>query len=337
MRALKAVGSFVKNFMILFSFIVSLILVIVLIAVGLLIFDIKNNIAAPLVGGLHSSFVGLDESTIDWTIPVRDTIPVVLNVPLQTETIVVLTEAVPLFVSATITLPGVGQLNNAQVFLQLPEGLELPVRLDIDVPIDEQLDISLDVRAIIPLSETQLHDPINNLRLLFEPLVRGLGNLPDDFNEAGQLVSDILGGNAPNLLVDTPYSLDPWIGYSRTAGVGYTLGEESRPMLNNPVETGVVQPGGIPALDEQLRPDLYAEGGPDEVNQRAFEDMTGLGVPAYFYDGSYSAYRRSERAATPELRIVPPGDAPLIDATPPADTTADPANPDAAATAEPTG
>jgi hypothetical protein len=181
-------------------------------------------------------------------------------------------------------------LNNAQVFLQLPVGLELPVALDIDVPIDEELDVALDVRAIIPLQQTQLHDPINNLRLLFEPIVRILDNLPSDFNGALTMVGDVLGGNAPNLLADTPYSLDPWVGFSRTAGVGYDLGEEPWPMLNQPVETGIVQQGGIPALDEQLRPDIYEQGGPAEVNQLAVEDMTDLGVPRYFYDGSYSLF-----------------------------------------------
>lgn len=299
MRALKNVGSFIKNFMILFSFIVSLILVIVLVALLLLIFDIKNSIATPLIGGLHSSFVGLDESTIDWTIPVRDRIPVVLNIPLETETTVVLTSAVPLAVTANITLPGVGQLNNATVFLQLPEGLELPVRLDIDVPVNEELDIALDVRAVIPVSETQLHDPINNLRLLFEPIMRALGNLPDDFNEAGVLVGDILAGRLPDLLAETDYSRDPWIGFSQTAGVGYTLSEEAWPLLNRPVDTGIVQLGGIPALDEALRPDLYAEGGPDAINERAFDEMTGLGVPSYFYDGDYALYLRQLLMPTP--------------------------------------
>ncbi|PJF26589.1 MAG: hypothetical protein CUN53_07265 [Phototrophicales bacterium] len=300
MRALKNLGSLIKNFMILFSFIVSLILVIVLVVLLLLIFDIKNNIATPLIGGLHSSFVGLDESTIDWTIPVRDRIPVVLNIPLETETVVVLTRAVPLAVNANITLPGVGQLNNATVFLQLPAGLELPVRLDLDVPVDEELDIALDVRAVIPISETQLHDPINNLRLLFEPIVRILDNLPADFDQAGAFVGDLLAGRMPDLLAETEYSRDPWVGFSQTAGVGYTLGDEPWPMLNQPVTTGIVQLGGIPALDEGIRPDLYANGTPDEINRRAFDDMTGLGVPAYFYDGSYATYRRGTLLASSE-------------------------------------
>jgi hypothetical protein len=303
MRALKNLGSLIKNFMILFSFIVSLILMIVLVILLLLIFDIKNNIATPLIGGLHSSFVGLDESTIDWTIPVRDRIPVVLNIPLETETVVVLTRAVPLAVNANITLPGVGQLNNATVFLQLPAGLELPVRLDLDVPVDEELEIALDVRAVIPVSETQLHDPINNLRLLFEPIVRILDNLPSDFDQAGIFISDLLAGRTPDLLAETEYSRDPWMGFSQTAGVGYTLGGEPWPMLNQPVATGMVPIGGIPALDAALRPDIYARGTPREINRRAFDDMTGLGVPAYFYDGSYALYRRRALLAASQSAV----------------------------------
>ena len=62
---------------------------------GCVDFEIKNQVAQPLVNGLHSSFVGLDQATIDWTIPVRDTIQVQLDIPLETDTVVVLTEPVP--------------------------------------------------------------------------------------------------------------------------------------------------------------------------------------------------------------------------------------------------
>src|SRR3954471_8653773 len=124
MRALRAFGRFFKNFMIIFSFIVNIVLIVVVVALVVFIFDIKDNIVTPLVTGLHSSFVGLDESTIDWTIPVRDTIRVKFDLPLSQATTVTLTTSVPLNVSATITLPGVGHLNNAQVYLNLPAGLE---------------------------------------------------------------------------------------------------------------------------------------------------------------------------------------------------------------------
>ncbi len=312
MRVIKALGSFLKNFMIIFSFIVNLVLLAVVIALVLFIFDIKNNIVTPLVAGLHSSFVGLDESTIDWTIPVRDQIPVVLNIPLETNTVVTLTEPVPLNVNANITLPGVGQLNNAQVALSLPEGLELNVRLDLDVPVDQMLDVALDVRAVIPISDTQLHDPINNLRLTFEPLVRALYNLPGNFEEARVMVDAVLAGQTIDLLAQNDYSLDPWPGYAQTAGVGYTLGNIPVPQQNIPLETGMVQQGGIPALDELLRPELYQQTNPTEMNAQAMQAMNEQGVASHYFSGAYALIRSLELnpAQTPEV-TVPVAETPI--------------------------
>ena len=293
MRVLKALGRLIWRFMIVFSFIVNVVLVIVLVALGIFIFDIKNNVAGPLVGGLHSTAVGLNDATIDWTIPVRDNIPVQLNIPLQTNTIVVLTDPVPLQVSARIDLPGINAYNvAANVNLTLPQGLQLPVALNLNVPVDERLDVSLDVRAVIPISETQLTDPIETLGLLFEPLAIGLHNLPSDFNEAGSLVSKILAGEPINLLAvdgsgginSQPY--EAWQGYSRTAGLNYTLFSEPFPPDNVPLRTGLVPPGGIPALDEQIRPDLYASGGPLQVNQQAIQAMNTRQIAPVFFDGT---------------------------------------------------
>lgn len=288
MRAIKAIGSGIKTFMILFSFIVNLVLVVVVVALLLMIFDIKNNVVTPLLTGLHSSFVGLDESTIDWTIPVRDSIPVRLNIPLETDTVVTLTENIPLTVNATIVLPGVGVLNNASVSLSLPDGLPLPVRLSLNVPVDEMLDIALDVRAVIPISETQLHDPIDNLRLTFEPIVRALYNLPGNFGDAFTLASQAISGQPVDLLAASPYSLNPWQGFSRSAGLGYTLNGEPWPPGNQPINTGIVPLGGIPALDAQIRPELYALGGPAAVNAQAEANLRQQNVAAEHFDGSYS-------------------------------------------------
>jgi hypothetical protein len=309
MRALRAFGRFFKNFMIIFSFIVNLVLIVVIVALVLFIFDIKNNIVSPLITGLHSSFVGLDESTIDWTIPVRDNIPVKFTLPLNQDTVVVLTHSVPLNVSAIINLPGVGVLNNAQVSLQLPAGLELPVHLDLNVPVDQTLDVALDVRAVIPVNKTQLHDPINNLRLVFEPLARALYNLPNNFGDAGQMVSQVLSGQQIDLLADNDYSRTPWPGYSQTAGLNYQLAGEPVPPPNQPEDTGIVQQGGIPALDQQLRPDIYQQGGPEQINEQA-KQTTEQSVPVYNFDGSYGAQifsnvEMNQSAAPDDLGILP--------------------------------
>jgi hypothetical protein len=286
MRVFRGIGKFIWRFMVIFSFIVNIVLILVLITLGLLIFEIKNEVAQPLITGLHSSFVGLDDATIDWTIPVRDEIPVILDIPLQQDTVVTLTDSVPLLVNATITRQGVDILGGpVTVNLQLPEGLNLPVALNLNVPVEQDLPVALDVRAVIPLQETQLHDVANNLRLLFEPLARGLHNLPNSFPEAAQMVGDTLSGDPPNLLAENEYSENPWPGYSTTAGLDYELFDEPVPAENQPLQTGIVPIGGIPALDRQLRPQIYEFGGPEAVNEQARERLDSVGVSNVFFNG----------------------------------------------------
>jgi len=52
------------KFAVLFSFLVNAILVLVLLVVVGLIFQIKNGIAAPLIGGLYDNFVLMDKARI---------------------------------------------------------------------------------------------------------------------------------------------------------------------------------------------------------------------------------------------------------------------------------
>jgi hypothetical protein len=312
MRALKTIGKYFWRFMIIFSFIVNIILVVVLLVLGLTIFDIKKNIAQPLLQGLHSSFVGLNNSTIDWTIPVDETIHVErataqldTSIPINvTETIVTLTQPVPLNVSANINLPGIGNLSNAQVALTLPQGTQLPVSLSFGLPVQQDVTVSLDVpvdlnvRAIIPINQTQLADPINNLELLFDPIVRVLGNLPGDFGQVGPFVGQVLSANRPNLLAETDYIRDPWPGYSITAGLNYPpeLANAPIPPENIPELTGIVPQGGIPLLDEGVRPEAYqGDSDPATVNAQAGGNMQSQSIPAYYYDGTYAQYVVSPR------------------------------------------
>lgn len=293
MKVLRAIGRFFWRFMVVFSFVVNLVLLIVVIGLLAFLFNIKNDIAAPLITGLHSSFVGLDEATIDWTIPVRATVPVNLDIPLSTNTVVTLTEPVPLSVTANIVAPGL-TVSNATVTLELPQGLNLPVALNLGVEVRDQLPVALDVRAVIPLQDTQLHDVAENLRLLFEPLAVGIVNLPNDWNETFDMVGQVLRGEPVDLLAENAYSNQPWPGFSRTAGLNYPehLLTAEWPQENVPVQTGITMVGGIAAFDEPLRPQLYqGTGGPLEVNAQARASMTASGVPQQYYDGSFNAWR----------------------------------------------
>ncbi len=309
-----AIGRFLWRFMVVFSFIVNIILVGVILILGVLIFNIKNDVADPLLKGLHSSFVGLDEATIDWTIPVRDSVQAQFTLPLEQETQVVLTDDVPLTVNANISGPV--SIVGARVALTLPKGTVLPVALDLDVPVDEEIPVNLDVRAVIPLEQTQLHDPFQNLRYTFEPIILALDNLPDNFGEASSFGRQLLSGQPPNLFEPSPYVQDPWAGYSRTSGLGYDLLAESL-RLNAPGEpasvqgaapgdvptvllTGIVPEGGIPALDAQVRQQLYAnDASPEEITAQARQQLEALGVPADAYTGNLAGLLEASSESQP--------------------------------------
>lgn len=305
MRILKGIGKFFWRFMVIFSFIVNIVLVVVLLVLGVLIFEIKNTVADPLIGGLHGTAVGLQQATIDWTIPVRDNIPIALSVPINAgtitstvdtingeavppipgETVVRLTRPVPLQASALINLNG--SVVRTPVDLTLPAGLNLPVALDLELALATEIPVSLDVRAVIPLNQTQLNDPVSTLGLLFEPLAIGLHNLPQNFGQVPEFAGQALAGEVDLLATDgtgfNPAPYDPWLGYSVTAGLNYTLFDEDFPDANIPQQTGIAPRGGIPFLDALIRPELYDENG-QLIPYVASQSVQAL--PPETYDGS---------------------------------------------------
>lgn len=172
-----------KTFAILFSFIVNFILVIVLLLVAPLILPIVGEIVVPIVGGLNQSFVDMGDARITRVINVNDTIPIAFTLPVSTETVVRITQPVPLNVPATFTFPAGGGVINGTVSLNLPAGTELPVALNIVVPVDQEIPIQLDVAVDIPLDETELGQPFGDLQAIFTPLDGLLNDLPNSNEE----------------------------------------------------------------------------------------------------------------------------------------------------------
>jgi hypothetical protein len=185
---------------ILFSLAVNLVLLLVVLALGMLVFQIKNAIAAPLVGGMHASFVQMDEASIIATvqvddtiqvndtihvvdtIQVHDTLPVVFDLPLSALTTVTLTRdtTIP---DTTVNLNGVpvptdiilpsGTPLDIQLNLIVPVSQSVPVVLNVPitlaVPVNLDVPVDLTVPVNIPLRETELHAPFTNLAALVEP------------------------------------------------------------------------------------------------------------------------------------------------------------------------
>lgn len=175
-------GAFWK-FATLFSFAVNLVLIIVLLSVVRLVFDIKNAIAQPLVGGLYTSFVQMDSSSIITTIEVNDSLPVQFDLPLNQNTVVTTTEPV-LITGATVNIQGgILTLSNAPTTILLPAGTALPVQLNLIVPVSQTVPVHLQVPVNIPLSQTELHTPFSRLRDLFFPYAARLDELPNSWGE----------------------------------------------------------------------------------------------------------------------------------------------------------
>ncbi len=148
-----------------FSILTNIILIVILVVLGRKLFAIKSIINDQLLFGLAANFEKMDQANISTTINVQDEIQVAFELPLQTNTSVVLTSDVPLI--ANLEIFGL----NPAVNITLKKGTVLPISLDILVPVD------------IPLNETELHEPFVGLQEVVNPYQVLLGSTPDSWQE----------------------------------------------------------------------------------------------------------------------------------------------------------
>jgi hypothetical protein len=168
---------------ILFSFLVNFILVLVLFLAIQPLFMAKSQVAEPLLQDLDAAFKGLGETHIRQNIEIDDSIPVVFDLSLKQNSVVTLTDYVPLAVPATFNLPGGGGSINGTVFLKLPPNLQLPIALGLNVPVSQTVPVVMSVPVDIPLDEAGMGPAIEELRRVFQPLEVTLQSLPDSPEE----------------------------------------------------------------------------------------------------------------------------------------------------------
>jgi hypothetical protein len=184
------------RFAVIFSLAMNVVLLLVVLALGGLIFQIKTQIATPIVGGLHQSFEEMQQAsikteiTVNDTIQVNDTMPVVFDLPLNQATTVTTLEPV-LIRGATVNLVAGGlTVSNASADIVLPAGTALPVQLNLMVPVNQTIPVSLKVPVAlkvpvdIPLARTELNAPFTRLTGIVEPYDATLDSLPNSWVEA---------------------------------------------------------------------------------------------------------------------------------------------------------
>jgi hypothetical protein len=175
------------------SFLINAVLLIVLAVVVGTLLQNRNQVqtlastgttfAANNLAELQDVVADLQKATIIYTVPLDTRLPIELNVPINRDTIttprnvVRLTEPVRLQAPAAIVFPGGGGNLNASVTITLPEGLELPVDLNMDVQLVTSIPVQLDVPVRIPLRETELGPQFTRLGAIVDRLVNPLAPL----------------------------------------------------------------------------------------------------------------------------------------------------------------
>jgi hypothetical protein len=165
------------------SIALNLVLLVIVIVLATQVFTIKQALTDDLLGGLYYNFLLMDQAEISATVRVEDTIPVQFQLPLNQNTVVVLTEATPIDDARVSLTTGGLNINNAPADIVLPAGTELPVRLDLVVPVDTNIPVVLTVPVDIPLSETELHKPFVGLQEVVSPYYQMLNDLPGSWHE----------------------------------------------------------------------------------------------------------------------------------------------------------
>lgn len=166
-----------EKFAIFFSFIVTFILVMVLLVAGYVMWQqlstlvaIKDGLVCDTVTGLNSLLDDFEDAVITRTIDINETIPIKFDLPLDQNIVVQLTDNIQLNRPATFVLPAGGGQINGTVYMELPQGTNLPIHLSTMVPVSETVPVEMAVEVSIPLRETDLGGVIAQLRELLAPM-----------------------------------------------------------------------------------------------------------------------------------------------------------------------
>jgi hypothetical protein len=129
---------------------------------------LKQAVGKGLLGGLYSSFVDMDQASIETSINVQAQIPLSFNLPVTQNTDVSLTQ--------NVSIPGAHVVINTALFnisapanVTLPAGTVLPIALNMTIPVQATIPISLQVPVKIPLAGTGLHTPFVGLQTAIQP------------------------------------------------------------------------------------------------------------------------------------------------------------------------
>jgi hypothetical protein len=183
MKRSEALWLAFEKFAIFFSFMVAFILVMVLLVAAFTMWRalpqiqaLREDVACPLIADVNGLVTDLDNAVITQTIHISQTIPVRFSLDLDKNLDVQLTRGVQLNRPTSFTLPAGGGQINGTVHLVLPQGQNLPIHMQMTVPVDKDLPVIMDVPVNIPLKSTELGPVTAKLKDLLTPYLKLLDN-----------------------------------------------------------------------------------------------------------------------------------------------------------------
>ena len=168
-----------KTLTLIVSMIINVILIVTIVILANQVGAIKMTLNSVL-GQLDSAFEGLGQAVIKDTIKINQQVPVRFDLPLAQDTVVTTQSPVPINTQATFSLGQFGSINGT-VSLQLPAGTNLPVHLELTVPVSNSIPVVFDQPVSIPLAERGLAPVVAKLRAALAPIIDVVDQLPDRF------------------------------------------------------------------------------------------------------------------------------------------------------------
>ncbi len=165
------------------SLAVNVVLIVIVIALGAQVFKLKQLLSNQLIGGLYDNFVLMDQASIHTSVQVDSTIPVQFDLPVKTNTTVVLTSDTAISGAHVNLSTGGLSISNAPADIVLPAGTRLPIALDITVPVSTTVPVQLTVPVDIPLKNTELHAPFVGLQNVVAPYQQLLSSPPNSWEQ----------------------------------------------------------------------------------------------------------------------------------------------------------
>jgi hypothetical protein len=165
------------------SLLTNAILIAVLLSVSNQLFTINKVLQQQLIVPLGASFTTMYEASIQTNISIETTVPARFNLPLDTDTTVVLSEETYIPNARVTVNTGGLSIQNSPADIVLPAGTKLPIHLSLIVPVDQTIPVVMDVPVNIPLKDTSLGGAFKGLIDVISPYDPLLKSAPTSWAE----------------------------------------------------------------------------------------------------------------------------------------------------------